>query len=140
MYCDVSPWLMGRQLLPPSSVRNAPAAEMAIKIRSGLLGSKRMVWRHRPPAPGCQRDPEPWPRSPDSSCQLCPPSVDRNSAPSSTPAYTVSGSVSDGSRCHTRLNSQGCGVPSYHWCVPGTVAYENVLPTGTHVLPPSSER
>ena len=30
------------------------------------------------------------------------------------------GSVSDGSRCQTRLNSQGCGVPSYHWCVPGT--------------------
>ena len=27
---------------------------------------------------------------------------------------------SDGSRCQTRLNSQGCGVPSYHWCVPGS--------------------
>src|SRR3989442_7200355 len=35
---------------------------------------------------------------------------------SSTPAYTVSGSVRDGSRCQTRLNSQGCCVPSYHWC------------------------
>ena len=29
----------------------------------------------------------------------------------------VSGSVSDGSRCQTRLNSQGCCVPSYHWWV-----------------------
>ena len=27
----------------------------------------------------------------------------------------LSGSVSEGSRCQTRLNSQGCCVPSYHW-------------------------
>ena len=25
--------------------------------------------------------------------------------------------MSDGSRCQTRLNSHGCCVPSYHWCV-----------------------
>ena len=56
------------------------------------------------------------------------------------PGVDVSGSVSDGSRCQTRLNSQGCGVPSYHWCVPGTPSYANLLPTGSHVLPPSSER
>ena len=76
------------------------------------------VCRHIPPAPGCQCGPVPCFRSPDSSSQFCPPSVERNSAASSTPAYTVSASVSEGSRCHTRLNSHGCGVPSYHWCVP----------------------
>src|ERR1700680_2338298 len=52
----------------------------------------------------------------------------------------MSGSVSDGSRCQTRLNSQGCGVPSYHWCVPGTPSYTNLFPTASHVLPPSFER
>ena len=40
-------------------VRKAPAAEIAINILSGLLGSKRMVWRHIPPAPGCHLGPEP---------------------------------------------------------------------------------
>src|SRR5712692_4437864 len=52
----------------------------------------------------------------------------------------MSGSVSDGSRCQTRANSQGCGVPSYHRCVPGTPSYTNLLPTGSQVLPPSLER
>ena len=28
--------------------------------------------RHIPPAPGCQRGPEPWPRRPESSCQRLP--------------------------------------------------------------------
>ena len=41
-------------------------------------------------------------RSPDSSAQVVPPSVDLNSAASSAPAKTVSGSVSEGSRCQTR--------------------------------------
>src|SRR5262249_8239258 len=40
----------------------------------------------------------------------------------------------------TRLNSQGCGEPSYHWCVPGLPSYTNLLPTGSQVLPPSLER
>jgi hypothetical protein len=115
MYGDRSPWLIGVQLWPPSSVRNAPAAEIAMKIRSGFEGSMTMVCRHSPPAPGCQREPEPCSRSPFSSCQVWPPSTVLNIAASSTPAYTVSGSVSDGSRCQTRLNSHGCGVPSYHW-------------------------
>ena len=35
-----------------------------MKIRPGRLGSSRMVCRPMPPAPGCQRGPEPWPRSP----------------------------------------------------------------------------
>jgi hypothetical protein len=33
MCSERSPRLIGRQVLPPSSVRNAPAAEMAMKIR-----------------------------------------------------------------------------------------------------------
>src|SRR6185369_295023 len=90
-------------------------------------------------APGCHSRPLAS-RNAASSCHDCPPSVLRNRAASSTPAYTVSGSVSDGSRCQTRLNSQGCWVPSYHWWVPGTPSYTNLLPTASHVLPPSSER
>src|SRR5271156_6670945 len=131
---------MGCQVSPPSSVRKAPAAEMAINIRAGSLGSRRIVCRHIPPAPGCQCGPEPWPRNPESSFHDFPPSFERNKAASSTPAKIVSGSVSDGSRCQTRLNSQGCGVPSYHWCVPATPSYTNLLSTGSHVFPPSLER
>ncbi len=56
------------------------------------------------------------------------------------PAYTLSGFVSDGSRCHTRLNSHGRRLPSYHWCCPTSPSYWNWLPTGSHVLPPSFER
>ena len=41
--------------------------------------------RHIPPAPGCQRGPDSWPRSPGSSCQVRPPSVERNRAASSDP-------------------------------------------------------
>src|SRR6267142_2532 len=140
MYCDFSPLLMGFQDFPPSSLRNAPAAEMAIKIRPGFLGSSKIVCRHIPPAPGCQFGPVPCPRKPYFFFQRFPPSVVLNNAASSTPAYTVSGSVSEGSRCQTRLNSQGCGVPSYHWCVPGTPSYSNLFPTGSHVWPPLLER
>src|SRR5260370_30496631 len=92
-----------------------------------------MVWRHIPPAPGCHPAPDSWPRSPDSSCQFCPPSVERNKPASSTPASTVSGSVSDGSRCQTRLNFQGCWVPSYHilvvvrFPVDAEVSYSHLL-------------
>ena len=39
---------------PASSVRNAPADEIAMKMRSGLSGSRRIVCRHIPPAPGGQ--------------------------------------------------------------------------------------
>src|SRR5437588_524248 len=102
MYCECKPWLIGFQLAPPSSERNAPAAEMATYIRFAFFGSSSTVWRHIPPAPGCHLGPVPWPRNPASSCHVLPPSLVRNRAASSTPAYTVSGSVSDGSRCHTR--------------------------------------
>ena len=36
MYWECSPRLIGFQVLPPSSVRKAPAAEMAMKIRLGI--------------------------------------------------------------------------------------------------------
>src|SRR5216110_3187939 len=161
MYCECRPRLIGFQVLPPSSERNAPAAEIATYIRRAFVGSSRMVWRHIPPAPGCHLGPVPWPRRPASSCHVLPPSLVRNRAASSTPAYTVSGSVRDGSRCQTRLNSQGCWVPSYHWCVVsglpvwGEASYTNLLlsplgnPSGlfsnappgvSHVLPASQER
>src|ERR1700722_11150155 len=140
MYCERNPWLIGFHVLPPSSVRNAPAAEIAMYMRSAWLWSRIIVCRHNPPAPGCYEDPVPCLSSQRIYSQVCAPSVERNNAASSTPAYTVSGSVSDGSRCHTRLNSHGCGLPSCHWCVPGTPSYSNLLPTGFHVAPPSSER
>src|SRR2546427_8875488 len=64
MYCERRPRLIGFQVVPPSSERKAPAAEMATYIRRGLLGSSRTVCRHIPPAPGCHFGPVPWPRSP----------------------------------------------------------------------------
>src|SRR6266446_601951 len=164
MYCECRPRLIGFQVLPASSERKAPAAEMATYMRRGFFGSSRTVWRHIPPAPGCHLGPVPWPRSPASSCHVLPPSLVWNSPASSTPAYAVSGSVSDGSRCQTRLNSQGCCVPSYHWCVvsglpvSADVSYANLLlfpfggaswegagspggvPGWCHVFPPSSDR
>src|SRR5712664_1583518 len=65
MYWDFNPRLIGRQVFPASSLRNAPAAEMATNIRSGLLGSRTIVCKHIPPAPGCHLGPVPWPRDPD---------------------------------------------------------------------------
>ena len=38
-------------------------------MRFGLLGSRRMVCRPMPPAPGDHFGPVPWPRRPASSCQ-----------------------------------------------------------------------
>src|SRR3989441_8352349 len=86
MYCECRPRLIGFQVVPPSSERNAPAAEMATYIRRGSLGSSRTVWRHIPPAPGCHLGPVPWPRSPANSCHVLPPSLVRNNPASSTPA------------------------------------------------------
>ena len=45
-YADFNPLLIGVHVLPPSSVRKAPAAEMATKMRLGLVGSRRIVCRH----------------------------------------------------------------------------------------------
>jgi len=54
MCADLSPRLIGCHVMPPSSVRKAPADEMAMNIRPGLAGSSMTVCRHMPPAPGCQ--------------------------------------------------------------------------------------
>src|SRR4029077_20917871 len=137
---DRNPLFVGFHDLPPSSVRNTPAAEMAMNILSALVGSMRIVCRQSPPAPGAQPEAESCVRRADSSAQLWPPSVDLKRAASSTPAYTVSGSVREGSRCQTRLNSHGCGEPSYQVCVPGVPSYTNWLPPASQVLPPSFER
>src|SRR6516165_1709271 len=115
--CECSPRLTGCQVTPPSLDRNVPAAEIATNIR----GSCRMiVCTQSPPAPGCQPGADECSRSPVSSLQVTPPSTDLYNAASSAPAYTVSGSDADGSRCQIRLNSQGRCVPSYHRCVPGS--------------------
>ena len=86
MYFETSPRLIGFHVAPPSSVRNAPAAEIAITMRCGFVGSRMIVCRHSPPAPGCHAEPVVCVRRPDSSAQFCPPSVDLNSPASSTPA------------------------------------------------------
>src|SRR5579864_5311825 len=109
-------------------------------MRSGFVGSISRVCRHNPPAPGAHEGPVFCVRMAGSSFQVCPASVDLKRAASSTPAYTVSGSLSEGSRCHTRLNSHGCGEPSYHVCVPGVPSYWNWLPTVSHVFPASFDR
>src|SRR4051794_15613481 len=85
-YGFVRPLLIGVHFLPPSSVRKAPAAEIAIHIRFLLLGSRMIVCRPMPPAPGDHFGPVPWPRSPAISFHDLPPSVDLNRAASSTPA------------------------------------------------------
>ena len=73
---DFRPRLIGRQVDPPSSVRNTPAAEMAMKMRwDGWVQQNRV--QAQPPSPGCHRGPDSWPRRPDSSSQFCPPWVER---------------------------------------------------------------
>jgi hypothetical protein len=86
MPSECRPRLIARHVSPPSSLRKAPAAEIATKIRSGLLGSRMIVCRHIPPAPGCHEGPVLCLRSPESSFHVSPPSVDLKSAASSTPA------------------------------------------------------
>src|SRR6266849_3370277 len=109
-------------------------------MRSWSVGSTMIVCRQSPPAPGAHPDAVLCVRIPGSSVQLVPASFDWNNAASSAPAYTASASSSEGSRCHTRLNSYGCGDPSYHVCGPTSPSYRNWLPTVSHVLPASLER
>ena len=117
MPSECSPRFTGRHVSPESSDRNVPAAEIAANIRDPC---RMIVCRQRPPAPGCQPGADGCTRRPVSSVQVRPPSADLYSAASSPPAYTVSGSSGDGSRCQIRLNSHGRSVPSYHRCVPGS--------------------
>ena len=78
---------MGFQVLPPSSVRKAPAAEMAMNMRCGSVGIEQDgVQAHAAgaglPAAGRSRG-----RAGRAArCQFWPPSVERNMAASSTPA------------------------------------------------------
>ena len=60
-----------------------------------------------PAGPRLPVGPERWVRRPAISDHVRPPSVDLKSEASSAPAKTVSGSSDEGSRCHTRANSQG---------------------------------
>ena len=43
-------------------------------------------------------------------------------------------------RRYHQLRRKALGVPSYHRCVPTSPSYSSLLPTASHVLPPSSER
>src|SRR4030095_11091866 len=86
MYCECNPRLIGLHVYSAASLRKAPAEETAVTTRLCLLGHKRIVCRHIPPAPGAHLSPEPCPRRPASSRQVWPPSVERNKAVSSTPA------------------------------------------------------
>src|SRR5512142_2292121 len=80
---DTRPRLMGFHVWPLSSLRNAPAEEIAAMIR----GPCRMrVCRHSPPAPGGQVTDDGCVRSPLSSVQVVPPSDDLYRAASSAPA------------------------------------------------------
>src|SRR5436190_12513776 len=75
-YGDLSPRLIAFHVLPPSSVRKAPAAEIAMNMRLGFVGSRTIVCNPMPPAPGDHLGPVPWPRSPAISCEDLPPSVE----------------------------------------------------------------
>src|SRR6185436_12569165 len=85
-YFEYRPFVIAFQVFPPSSDRKAPAEEMATKSRDWFFGSMRIVWRHRPPAPGIHAEPVLCSRRPESSVQFWPPSVDLKIAASSTPA------------------------------------------------------
>src|SRR5881275_1280030 len=76
MKFDTKPLLIGFHVLPPSSVRNAPAAEIATNIRFGFFGSIKIECKHIPPAPGCHFGPVSCLRRPDSSLHDLPPSFD----------------------------------------------------------------
>src|SRR5579862_1677354 len=103
MYCDFSPLLIGFQVFPPSSVRKAAAAEIAMYMRPGSLGSRMIVWRHIPPAPGCHLGPVPCPGSPEIPLHFFPPSLDLTRPRSPPPSNEVWGWVRKGPRSHTRL-------------------------------------
>ena len=109
---DFRPRLIGFQVNPPSSVRGRrPPPKWRRKCAADSGINDNGVDR-QPPGARLPRARLDVPRRPANSCQDLPPSREWNSAASSAPAYTRSGSVSEGSRCQMRLNSQGCCVPS----------------------------
>jgi hypothetical protein len=118
MNSERRPRFIGRQEAPASSLRKTPAAEMAMKIRPGWTGSRRIVCRPMPPAPGCQRA-----RIRGCGGRRARASCAAVGRPEEGRVLDAGvdgvGVVSDGSRCQTRLNSHGCWVPSYQRWVPG---------------------
>ena len=86
MPSESRPLLIGCQVSPPSSVRNTPAAEIATNIRFASLRVEHdRVQAHAAGAGLPLRARAVLAQARD-SCQLAPPSVDLNSAASSTPA------------------------------------------------------
>ena len=82
-----TPWLRGSQVAPPSRVSKVPTAEIADPHPlPGSVGWGTIVWRMRPPAPGCQVGRLGWFVRPSTWAQVRPPSSLRNSPAGPTPA------------------------------------------------------
>ena len=90
----------GTHVSPPSSVRNAPAAEIAAYICFGSFGSIWIEWQ-LPPAPGCHCSRVSCWTSPITGDHVSPLSSDRKSAPGVAPRNSVSGSLSWPGACQT---------------------------------------
>ncbi len=86
MYRSTIPSFATRQVSPPSSVSQTPTAEIATSNRFGSPGQGTIVWRQRPPLPGCQSPREGCSQSPRLSSHVSPPSVLLKSGPGSPPA------------------------------------------------------
>ena len=118
MYCD-SQAAVDR--LPRSCRRRRCETRRRRRSRcrcaSGSLRSSRIVCRPMPPAPGCHLGPARGRAGRRVRARSCRRRWCGRSRRLRRRRRRCSGSVSDGSRCQTRLNSHGCCVPSYHWCV-----------------------
>ena len=125
---------------PPSSVRNAPAAEIATKMRCGSCGSKTIVCRHMPPAPGCHAGPVPCRRNPLSSCQFCAAVGRAKERGVFDPGVTVSGSVSDGRGARRARTPTGAACRRTTDACRGRRRRQRCSRPVAHVVPPSSER
>jgi hypothetical protein len=137
MCCDLSPWLIGFQV---ARHRRAERASGRDRDKHPLRVRRVEKNRVQPQPAGAGRHVAPVPclRSPASSLHVWPRSWSEQRGVFD-PAYTVSGSVSDGSKCQTRLNSHGCGVPSYH-CACRHPFVRKIVAGRFPVLPPSFER
>ena len=118
MYCERSPLLIGFHCLaaiigakrPRRRNRNIHALRIAgienDRVQAHAACARLPLWvRCRDRAGRAVRSSSRRHRSSGKS-----PHLPRRRKPCSDPS-------SEGSTCHTRLNSHGCCVPSYHWCV-----------------------
>src|SRR5262249_7973031 len=97
------PVLLACQVAPPSVVRYTPPVDIATSTSPDGDGCGSTVWIVFPPPPGIQCSRCGWSHSPRTSSYVRPPSVERNNADGSTPAYTTSGSPAGaGANCQTR--------------------------------------